>query len=542
MFGPSSVLPIPVIDLPSFVFQADTYDRDKPIYIDALDPSRLYSYNEAKQQVSKLVAGFRAAGLVKGDCVLVNSLADIDYSIVFLAIIAAGGIWTGSNPFYTEKEAKSQLSVTKPKFILSEEEYLDRLLPVVKECGIPATNIFIFDHRSPPKRADMRSWRVLLDKGEAEWYRISDEPTAKATIAAYVMSSGTTGLPKAVQVSHYNFVAEQTVGFEAETRNFEVRRLLCLPQYATAAIYSNHVCPLRGGEVSYVMPRFQTESFIRNIEKFQISELTFMPPMIVSVLNSPLCTASKFQSVRYVHGGGAAISKSLQGRMKAFLPAETPFSQIWGMSETCGIAICLFHPEHDTTGSIGRLVPNLEAKLIDDNGNEIAEFNRSGELCIRGPTVMVGYLNNPEATAVTIDQDGWLQTGDICYCDEKTKKWYIVDRKKELIKVQGFQVAPAELEGILLNHPDIADAAVVGVNSPSGATELPVAFVIRRPGASQLQEQDVVGFVASQVISYKRLKGGVHFVESIPKSASGKVLKNQLRQQAKVLVRALEKL
>lgn len=178
------------------------------------------------------------------------------------------------------------------------------------------------------------------------------------------MSSGTTGLPKAVQVSHYNFVAEQTIGFEAESRSFEVRRLLCLPQYATAAIYSNHVCPLRGGEVSYVMPRFNTDDFINNVEKFQISELTFMPPMIVSVLNSPLCSASKFRSVRYAHGGGAAINKSLQARLKKFLPAETPFTQVWGMSETCGIAICLFYPEHDTTGSIGKLVPNLQAKSV----------------------------------------------------------------------------------------------------------------------------------------------------------------------------------
>jgi acyl-CoA synthetase (AMP-forming)/AMP-acid ligase II len=195
------------------------------------------------------------------------------------------------------------------------------------------------------------------------------------------------------------------------------------------------------------------------------------------------------------------------------------------VTETSCIATMFPYPEKDFTGGVGRLIPNLEAKLADDDGKDISAYDVRGKLCVKGPTVIPGYFENPEANRSSFDDEGFFHTGDIGYCDGKTKGWYIVDRKKELIKVRGFQVAPPELEGVLLSHPDIVDAAVIGVETVEKDSELPRAYVVRRPGsnATKLDEAAVKAYVEPKLAGYKKLDGGVRFVESIPKNASGKV-------------------
>ncbi|EXJ74639.1 uncharacterized protein A1O5_01332 [Cladophialophora psammophila CBS 110553] len=534
VFSPQVNVSISAKDIASFVLDNPKYDVDKPIYIDALDQSRWYSGRKARTAVRQLVAGFHALGLKQGDCVLINSMADIDYSILFLSIIAAGGIVCGSNPYYSEAESLHQLKRVTPRFIFTEAEFLDKMQSCAAKCEIGCNRIFIFDHRDPTIPGGFRSWRRLLEYGDSDWVRFTDDKTSRHTIAAYVMSSGTTGLPKAVVLSHCNIVAALTLGYDQERKDFEVRRILCFPQFATAAIYSNHFCPLRHGEVCFVMRRYETTAFLQNISKFNITEISVLPPILVQILQNSLGTKETLRSLRYVHGGGAAMPKPLVDRLRSLLPEGTPCTSIWGLSEASGIGTCFFWPEHDDTGSIGRLLPGLSAKLIDREGNDTSKFNNRGELCIKGPTVMLGYLNDAVSTNATIDPEEWLRTGDICYCDARTKKWYIVDRIKDLIKVNAFQVAPAELEEILLQHPDIADAAVIGIDAPEAATELPRAYVVpRQPTGAGLTEDMVKAFVAAKVVKYKRLEGGVRFVSSIPKALSGKILKNPLRDLAR---------
>lgn len=207
--------------------------------------------------------------------------------------------------------------------------------------------------------------------------------------------------------------------------------------------------------------------------------------------------------------------------------------------------------EADTSGSVGYFLPNLDVKLTDDAGKDVSAYGIRGELCVRGPTVTRGYFENEEANKRDWDEEGYFHTGDIAFCDEKTKKWYIVDRKKvskttwhcrdrlsltplqELIKVRGFQVAPPELEGVLLSHPDIIDCAVIGVQFTRDESEFPRAYVVRRPGSdNRINEEDVKKFLAERLIYYKRLDGGVVFMDAIPKTASGKILKRSLREQA----------
>ncbi|KAL1987210.1 hypothetical protein VTN96DRAFT_4542 [Rasamsonia emersonii] len=184
----------------------------------------------------------------------------------------------------------------------------------------------------------------------------------------------------------------------------------------------------------------------------------------------------------------------------------------------------------------GRLIPNLEAKLIDDDGNNISAYGVRGELCVRGLTITPGYFENPKANAEAFDSEGWFKTGDIAYRDESTRKWYIVDRKKGLIKVRAFQVAPPELEAVLLSHPQIIDAAVIGVTIPRADSEYPRAYVVRRPGpeGQRLTKDEVKKHVADRLARYKALTGGVKFVDAIAKTASGKILKRVLKEDSKM--------
>jgi 4-coumarate--CoA ligase len=317
-----------------------------------------------------------------------------------------------------------------------------------------------------------------------------------------------------------------------------------------------HTSALRGGQVSYIMRRFELEPFLFYAQKYAITELTVVPPLAIAIIMSPITKKYSLKSVKQAICGAAPLSKESQERLKQMLLAPgTPFNQVWGMTETSCVAMMFFPPESDDTGSIGRPTPNLDVKyvpnplfiyslsialhhannhrIIDDSGTDITAYDTPGELCVRGPIVICGYFDNPSANSESFDSDHYFRTGDIVYCSSASKKWYIVDRKKELIKVRGFQVAPPELEAVLLTHPQIVDAGVIGVNI--GEAEVPRAYVVRRPGdeGARLTESEVREWCRKRLAGYKDLVGGVVFADSIPKNASGKILKRVLRDCAK---------
>jgi acyl-CoA synthetase (AMP-forming)/AMP-acid ligase II len=266
--------------------------------------------------------------------------------------------------------------------------------------------------------------------------------------------------------------------------------------------------------------------------------------MVIQILNSLLTTKYSLHSIRNSWSGAAPLSASPQRRFKALLRPSAPFNQVWGMSETSYIATMLHYPEYDATGSVGRFLPNLDAKLIDDHGIDITHFDVPGELCVRRPLVVKGYFGDEEGVRRAWDVEGYFRTGDVAVRRRKNGLWYIVDRKKELIKVRGFQVAPAELEGVLLMCPGIEDAAVVGVSaagSASGAglvsagdvgSEVPRAYLVRKKGV-QIEERDVLEWMREKLAKYKMLDGGIVWVDSVPKNASGKILKRELREMAR---------
>ncbi|KAF7913218.1 hypothetical protein EAE99_010840 [Botrytis elliptica] len=475
---------IPTKDLLSWTLDNVPYDQDAVIYIDAADPSRSISASQARIIIRQLVAGFHAAG-----------------------IIAAGGVFTGTNPSYTSHELTHHIKTSRAKFLIAEPEILTNVLIAAKECKIHSSNIWIFDVLGQTIPDSFKSFRDLMKHGEEDWVRFDNEDTSRKTTAARLFSSGTTGPPKAAALSHFNLVAQHVLAYEQAPRPYTIRRILALPMFHVACVPVAHTTALKGGHVSVVMRRFELIPYLNNAEKYQINEIMVVPPIAIAIIMSGVA-GDKLRSIK--HAGA------------------------FGMTETTCICAQFWFWEDDTTGSVGRMLPNIDAKIIDDDGNDITAYEVRGELCVRGPTIIAGYFENETANRLSFDSDNFFKTGDIVYCDSKTKTWYIVDRKKELIKVRGFQVAPPEIESVLLSHPLIVDAAVIGVKGSDADGEMPRAYVVKRPGeeSKDLEEKDVKEWCGERLARYKELTGGVKFVEAIPKNASGKILKRMLREQA----------
>ncbi|OQV06031.1 AMP-binding enzyme domain-containing protein [Cladophialophora immunda] len=413
---------------------------------------------------------------------------------------------------YTDYELQHHLKASKARLIIAQPSLYDGILSAARSCGIPESNVLELDSLSQGNFSST-SWRTLLRHGEQDWVRFDDKSVAQSTPACILFSSGTTGLPKAACLSHHNLVAQHTLLQEQVQKPYRVKRILCLPFFHAAMAIIGHITPLRSGHIAYVMPRFQLEDFLRFTEIYEVTELFVVPPIIVSILQSPLVRKYSLRSLRSGMTGGAKIDLLSQQRFTALMHPEGCINPCYGMTEISCIGA--HHPWPE----------------VDSDGSEVRAYNKAGEILICGPTVIKGYLDNPEANSLSFSGD-WFHTGDVAYCDEMTKKWYIVDRKKELIKVRGFQVAPPELEGVLMSHPLICDAAVIGVPSPNPVDgELPRAYIVRQSGqdAEALDEEKVKQYIAERLAKYKQLAGGIVFVEALPKTASGKYLKRHLR-------------
>ncbi|KAH6644879.1 4-coumarate-CoA ligase-like protein [Boeremia exigua] len=510
---------IPNKDILSWMYDEPQFDHSVPIYIDAYDASNSISAEQANILIRQLIAGFRQAGVREGDTVLVHAFNSIYYPVIVLGIIGCGAIYTGSNPAYTPYELDHAFRSCAPRLVICDPEVMnDGLTAAAQGNGVSLSSILIFDTssvkslRTTSQRVleGFASWRSLLNQGEANWVRFDDEATSRRTVAGLFFSSGTTGLPKLTKLSHYNLIAQHTLAFEKFPRPYILKRLIALPIVHAATAPSTHVSPLRSGHPQVIMRRYDPGTFLEMCAQHDITDLTLVPPQVISLLAHAMPDAKKrelLRSIRLAYGGAAPLDAVTQSRFQALLSAGSPFTQ------------------DDDTGSVGRFLPNMDVKLLDDVGNELQDYSQPGELAIRGPTVTEGYVGVPRER--DFDVDGYLRTGDVLYQDKKSKLWYIVDRKKEMIKVRGFQVAPKELEGVLLEHAGIADAAVIGVKGKDGS-EMPRAYVVKKDVT--LSETDVQAWIKEKLARYKWLAGGVQFVESIPKSPSGKILKRLLRE------------
>ncbi|KAL8940105.1 MAG: hypothetical protein Q9211_002437 [Gyalolechia sp. 1 TL-2023] len=412
-------------------------------------------------------------------------------------------------------------------------------LQSAKDCEIPKSRVFTFETKDQAAVPGRKSWTDLLRHGEADWLTFDKPGQAKSTISTLAFTSGTTGFPKAAMIPHL-YAINQLNALDNHNPPHEVSRLICIPAFHAFAVPLLTGRAIRNQEAAYIMRRFELRSYLQSIRRFEITEIAMVPTMLIAVLNSSMTRKEDLKSLRSVWVGGSPLRSSTQKDFQALLHPDALVTQVWGMTET-GWTTLLFWPESDDTGSVGRLLPNMSGKLIAEDGSVITEDRREGELFVKGASIMNGYFNDPSATAAAIDENGWLRTGDVGYCVKG--KWYIVDRKKDIIKFHGWQIAPAELEAVLLTHPRIVNAAVIGIPLKDGTGEMPWAFVVLEPTArdatyashgSELKEQttteeEVKSYLASRMAKYKALHG-VTFVEDIPRTPSGKLQKFKLKE------------
>lgn len=343
--------------------------------------------------------------------------------------MASGGIFVATNTNYKPFELAHHFKTARVKWILAAPESLEPVLKVADECTLDKMNILLFNTSNQPVPDGYIKWTDLFKHGEEDWVRFDDAKVAEHTIAALFFSSGTTGLPKAVMLSHKNLVAQHTIVFEHKPRPFHTRRLFMLPLFHAATAPAAFCTVLRMGEEAYIARSFDLETWFQCMEMYKVNDCFMVPPIVISAINSPLREKYSLKHVQIASCGAAPLDPHPQARFKALLSEGVYLTQMWGATEASALGTMFYYGQDDDTGSVGRWLANLDVKLVDDDGNDISDYNVKGEVCLRGATVTKGYFMNEEANRRDFE-DGYWHSGDIAYCDKDTTKWYIVDRKK----------------------------------------------------------------------------------------------------------------
>ncbi|KAJ5752848.1 hypothetical protein N7520_009765 [Penicillium odoratum] len=539
---------IPDTHLASLLLKSPTAPLSKThkCFIEAARPETHYlTLHDYRLWSQRFATGLLKSGLQPGDRVLLFSGNDLFFPVVLMGIAMAGGIFSGANPTYVARELAFQLQDSGAKYLLCASASLDTGIEAAALAGLPRKNVYVFDSGVYDNISNAQKgcpyWGDLIapaEEGEGfAWEELSTPELADRTLVLNY-SSGTTGRPKGVEITHKNYTANmlqytflQTLHPEYETgRRARMRWLCFLPMYHAMAQNIFIAAALYHGAPVYIMPKFDFGKMLEYTQAFRISDLILVPPVMV-MLAKHRVREFDLSSVEVVASGAAPLGREVCADVEKLWPdGVINVKQGWGMTETTCSILGWDPREISDSASVGEPNANCEAKIMADDGTEIMARNQRGELWVRGQNVMKGYWQNPTATKETKTADGWLRTGDIAYVDNQGK-FHVVDRMKELIKVKGNQVAPAELEALLLEHPAIADVAVIGVTIDHD--ERPRAYVVLNPGQSASSE-DIVRFMDGKVSATKRITGGVVFLEAIPKNPSGKILRTVLREQARV--------
>ncbi|WP_328725579.1 4-coumarate--CoA ligase family protein [Streptomyces sp. NBC_00259] len=468
----------------------------------------------------RLAAAFADTGVRKGDVLALHSPNSVAYPAVFYGATRAGASVTTVHPLATAEEFAKQLSDSSARWIVTVSPLLEAARRAAELVG-GIEEIFVCDEAD-----GHRSIRTMLGSAAPEPVLAIDPDE---DVAALPYSSGTTGIPKGVMLTHRS-IATNLAQLEPFIPMGPGDRILAvLPFFHIYGLTALMNAPLRKGATVVVLPRFDLEQFLAAIEKHRINGLYVAPPIVLALAKHPAVAQYDLSSLEYIVSAAAPLDAQLARACSARLGLP-PVRQAYGMTELSpGTHVVPLSAPNPPAGAVGKLLPNTEMRILslDDPGQDVAP-GEEGEIAIRGPQVMKGYLGRPEATADMIDADGWVHTGDIGRVDEDG--WlFVVDRVKELIKYKGFQVAPAELEALLLTHEGIADAAVIGVYDEDG-NEVPKAYVVRQPAATGLTGDDVLAYVAERVAPYKKVRR-VEFIGGVPRAASGKILRRELRDR-----------
>ncbi|KAI1174880.1 acetyl-CoA synthetase-like protein [Nemania sp. FL0916] len=544
IYKPDEILNVPNVDVMTLLFESEIcrIPEDTIIHADAAEPShhltkgQLLQWSKRVAHVLRHRYGIGANGTSK-DVVFNIATGHFMIPVLFNATITAGGIFSSSSPAATPDEIAYYLRQTNAKMIVCTADMKDTALTAAKKVGIAPGHVLVYGGTKSLEIHEAASGaKVPISNEELHWRRITDPVELENSIICLLFSSGTTGLPKAMRLSHRNTVASATLSLEpakrhvADTKPPDYKHIILahVPAAHIAGIQSYLVNNCYLGGTCYWMQRFDFPKFCEYAKKYRITSMFTVPPIFLLIAKSPL-VKDHFDSWDEALSGAAPMGQDLQIQVGRKLgKGKTLLRQTWGLSETSGsITVTPSQlAEVAPAGSVGALIASCYARIVDENEKDV-EPGQPGEIWVRGPVVTKGYWKNDKANKDSF-RDGWFCTGDIAVFDKGF--FFIVDRKKELIKYKGIQVAPAELEATLLSHPKILDAAVIGV--PGEGTEVPRAYVVA--DKKQISEQQIVEWFSKQGLShYKNLRGGVVFLDAIPKSPTGKILRKVLREMAK---------
>ncbi|KAM9959958.1 hypothetical protein ACTFIW_007190 [Dictyostelium discoideum] len=526
---------IPEKPIPHLILKHIRSKPDQVLLIDGLTIKEFSSHFVA-DTIEKVACGLNKLNIKKGDVLGVILPNLPEYVPIFHGTLLMGGITSLVNPDYTIEELSHTLATVSPRYLAVTLAVYEKIKNDFKRVFPNVEKVILVDIAGQTLKeidqltlanADgfIMSFNQLINNNGKDYPIVRIDP--KKDTAVIPFSSGTTGLFKGVCLSHYNLVSNtyQTQIFETSCLKKNDTAMGILPFFHIFGLTMYLMLMMKQGHCVVILPRFEPVRFLELIQKYKVAMSFIVPPIAIMLAKSPIVDKFDLSSLRILSCGAAPLGSEVEDLIKARFKGRLLIKQGYGATELS--PSCFLTPNGFVkSGSSGILIPNIIAKIVSPETGENLDIGEKGEICIKGPNVMLGYYNNEKATNEVIDKDGFLKTGDIGYVDEDGY-YFIVDRSKELIKCKGFQVPPAELEALLLSHPKVADACVVGL-SKGDMGEVPRGFVVIKQNES-LTEKELLDWAHPKIANYKHFRGGIFFIPAIPKSATGKLLRKNLK-------------